>query len=472
MLFSALKSASCSVEFTGMDQQTGPTLSPAQPRNDEGGVALIWALFFVSLTTGVMLAHSIEMTANRQTMDTRYRRVELAQQVASSGLTDATSYLRRQTIQPVANFTPQLDLQADPPVNETLDPSIGLVREFEIHGSLWGRYEVRSEEAVDLSNNYEQPAGSVWDVGARGYLYEVVDPQVAYDEQPNRILSVFAMRTEIRGFQMRLPADAAVIIPDPDNLTLLNNSEVVSDSGIAVAYQRQTKRSAAPSLDDSVTGSPVTQQLAALDLDLATVFGIREDKFQSFADVVLETPKPLRQRRPGRLRKEGYANGRRERSGARRGYRHRRGLHPGRRYDNGEVDPVRELHDQAAYAPRSLTLSGDELSLRGRMLLVINGDLHAEAGNNSDLSGIVYVKGDAMIEGPFTLRGTLIVSGSLTVGGSAQEVHIEAAPTEVTAIQNALSRYRLSRDSRPMSKSGAFVLPKDLWDDTNLGFLK
>lgn len=435
-------------------------------------MALIWALFFVSLTTGVMLAHSIELTANRRTMDTRYRRVELAQQVASSGLTDATSYLRRQTIQPVANFTPQLDPQADPPVNETLDPSIGLVREFEIYGSLWGRYEVRSVEAIDLSGNYEQPPGSVWDVGARGYLYEVIDPQVAYNEEPNRILSVFAMRTEIRGFQMRLPADAAVIIPDPDNLTLLNNSEVVSDSGIAVAYQQQSARSRAPSMDDAVTGSPVTQQLADLDLDLATMFGIREDKFQGYADVILETPKPLRQRRPGRFRKEGHANGKRERPGRRPGFRKRRGPRSGQRSDNGQIDPVREIHDQAAYAPRSLKLSGDKLSLRGRMLLVVNGDLHAKAGNNSDLSGIVYVKGDAFIEGPFTLRGTLIVAGSLTVGGSNEQVHIAAAPDEVTAIQNALSRYRLSRDSRPMSKTGAFVVPEDLWDDTNLGFLK
>ena len=45
---------------------------------DERGAVLVWALFFVSLTTGVLIAHSFEMTANRRTMETRYRRVQLA----------------------------------------------------------------------------------------------------------------------------------------------------------------------------------------------------------------------------------------------------------------------------------------------------------------------------------------------------------------------------------------------------------
>jgi len=445
-----------------MSERPGPAPAAVRPRTDEGGVALIWALFFVSLTTGILVAHSIEMSANRRTMDTRYRRVELVQQVAASGLTDATSYLRRQTIQPVATFAPQLDLEADPPINDTLDPSIGLVREFEVHGNLWGRYEVRNDEAFDISDNYAKSPGSVWDVGARGYLYEVVDPQVAYDEKPNRILSVTAMRTEIRGFAMSLPADAAIVIPDPDRLTMLGNSVVTGDGGIAVAYQKPTQSAPAPTLGAAVTGSPVTQQIIDLDLGIPALFGMREDRLRGFADVVLQWQSPRR-----RAATEDHSVRWRE------SHRKRRpGSRPRRGSGRTSAQMIREINDLAVYSPKSLTLAANGLSLRGRMLLAINGDLQALEGNDSSFNGVVYVKGDAVIQGPFTFRGTMIVGGSLTIGGSADNVHISAAPDEVTAIQNALSRYRISRDSRPMSKAGAFADPEDLEADMNLGSLK
>ena len=43
---------------------------PSPSRGSERGSALVWALFFVSLTVGILVAHSLEMSANRKTMDT------------------------------------------------------------------------------------------------------------------------------------------------------------------------------------------------------------------------------------------------------------------------------------------------------------------------------------------------------------------------------------------------------------------
>ena len=63
--------------------------------------------------------------------------------MADAGIVDAYAWLRRQQVQPVTTFAPRRDLAAVPPVNETDDPTLGLVREVELLPSLWGRYEVR-----------------------------------------------------------------------------------------------------------------------------------------------------------------------------------------------------------------------------------------------------------------------------------------------------------------------------------------
>src|SRR5262249_26770108 len=162
--------------------------------------------------TGVLIAHSLEMSANRQKMDTRYRRIDLAKNVAESGLTEGAAYLRRQPTQPVVAFAPQRDPSADPPLDETLEPSVSLVREVEVSAGLWGRYEIRKDQAIDVSANYSEPPGTVWDVEARGYLYELVDGQKHFDQRPNRILSEQKVRTEMRGLPVQVPTNAAVVL--------------------------------------------------------------------------------------------------------------------------------------------------------------------------------------------------------------------------------------------------------------------
>src|SRR5712675_1612201 len=136
------------------------------------GSALIWALFFVAVTAGLLITNSWEMQANRTAMDVRYRKSAHARMIAQSALTDATAWFQRQSAQPVTTFAPKLDPEADPPLNETVDPTVGLVREFEVRGGLWARYEVRKDECLDVSSSYGETAGKVWDVGARGILFE------------------------------------------------------------------------------------------------------------------------------------------------------------------------------------------------------------------------------------------------------------------------------------------------------------
>lgn len=398
-------------------------------RGRERGSALVWALFFVSLTVGILVAHSLEMSANRKTMDTRYRRIDLAQSVAESGLTDAASYLRRQPSQPVVSFTPQRNLQSDPPVDDTLEPEVGLVREFEVHGSLWGRYEVRTDEAIDVSAAYGESPGTVWDLGARGYLYERVDPSRPFDKKPNRLLSTQTLRTEVRGITLRLPSLSALVVGDPSSLQILSNGSIDGGGSSGIAHlakpddddddakgkkdeedeeedekAKDNPSRAAPSFGSSVTGSPASLPLTATKLDVTSVFGMREEQLRSVADLVVFSPKQL----AGRV-----------------------------------------MQDQAVYVPNGLEITSDDHALRGRMLLAVKGDFVASEGNDSDFRGVLYVSGNAQIEGPFRFEGTMIVAGRVKIGGSDDEVRIRARPEIVSQLQNSLSQYRAGRDQRP-----------------------
>jgi hypothetical protein len=406
-------------------------------RRSEQGSTLVWALFFVTLTVGILVAHSIEMSANRKTMDTRYRRVDLAQSIAESGLTDAASYLRRQPAQPVVAFTPQRDLANDPPVDDTLDPTVGLVREFEVHGNLWGRYEVRTDEAVDVSAAYGESPGTVWDLGARGYLYERVDADKPFDKKPNRLLSTQTLRTEVRGITLRLPSLSALVLGDANALQLLGNGTIDGgmQSGIAIAKRDDDEdddegkkdededddddekgRPSNPSFGSSVTGAPASLPLAAAKLDVSSVFGMREEQLRSVADLVVFSPKQLQ----GRV-----------------------------------------MQDEAVFVPNGLELGSREQALRGRMLLAVKGDFVATEGNDSDFRGVLYVSGNAQIEGPFRFEGTMIVAGRVKIGGSDEEVRIRARPDVVSQLQNSLSQYRAGRDQRPAGLSSS----SDSWNE-------
>lgn len=407
------------------------------------GAALVWALFFIALVTGILVSHSLEMTANRQTMDTRYRRVDLAKNIAESGLTEATAYLRRQSTQPVLSFAPQLAPEADPPRNETLEPDLGLVREFEVQGSLWGRYEIRKDRAIDVSANYGEPAGTAWDVEARGYLFQRADAQKRFDQKPNSVISVQTVRTELRGLPVQVPGNAAVVVLDPTKLTMLTGSSISADGKPGVGYRKPEATSLAASTAteehesrgssereehsrreealarnaDKVAGMPKSVALEDLSLEVQDVFRLRTEQVRNLSDVVLANPKQI----------------------------------------YGKV-----VKDLAVFSPSGLVLSADGSALRGRMLLFVDGDFIAQSGNNSDFSGVLYVNGDAAIEGPFQFHGTMVVTGTLKVGGTSDMVSIVNDQASVTTLRDALSRYRLSKDLRPPATDGAFAAPGDL----------
>lgn len=108
----------------------------------------------------------------------------------------------------------------------------------------------------------------------------------------------------------------------------------------------------------------------------------------------------------------------------------------------------RLLRGRAVFVDGGLVLDATT-PLEGRALLVVRGDLTVQDGNVSDLQGLVYVTGDAVIDGDFRLAGSLIVRGSLQMGYGSQPVTIQYSQTAIDMLKKDLERYRLSRSIRP-----------------------
>ena len=108
-------------------------------RNSERGTALIFSLMFTTVVVGIVLTGTLTLKSqivhNRTLFITNYQAV----MAARSGLTEAHSWLRRQTSQPVTAFEPVRDTLANPQILDTEDQDIGMVRDFRISGNLWAR---------------------------------------------------------------------------------------------------------------------------------------------------------------------------------------------------------------------------------------------------------------------------------------------------------------------------------------------
>ena len=116
--------------------------SSSRGAESESGVALILGILFTIVVTGMVLSGSLVMEAHRSKTETSFRLHGQALQFARAGLIEGLGWFRKSKTQPVTDFDPVFDPGANPPVLETIDPEIGIVREFQISGSVWGRYEV------------------------------------------------------------------------------------------------------------------------------------------------------------------------------------------------------------------------------------------------------------------------------------------------------------------------------------------
>lgn len=373
------------------------------PDSDRGS-ALVWALFFVILVAGMIVSHTTFMAAQRRSATVHRTHDGLSDTFARSGLTDALAWFRRQAVQPVNTFAPKRDPFGDPPVLDTLDPTVGLVREFAINSGLHGRYEVRTDAAKDISAQRGQAqTGTVWEIGARSYVYRRVDPNKPFDQAPNQIVSVSTLTTEMRGIPLVPPVQAAVLIDRAADVVIGPSGRIISGGRPALAFGDPTGGINADGLAD-LQGMPPQLAVVSWYTVPERLFGMRLDELRSFADFVFPEDRELK-------------------------------VPASEEFSVVFVDGDVELE------------AGDALT--GRMVLIVNGKFEAEEGNGSHIEGIIYATDEARIEGPFTLKGMLVARNGLRLGEGTQIAEIIYDDSVFTRMKSAISRYRLGRGVRP-----------------------
>jgi len=397
-------------------------MSPAEPRGHrtragEHGVALIFALFFAIIALGITITGTLFVRAHRDTTNIRFAANGQAVEFARSGLIEAIGWFRKQTAQPVTAFEPQLDEAATPPVLDTVEPEVGIVREFAIRGSLWGRYEVWKQwdadpdatrrefrqkvQVTDISNERGNlNPGSVWRLRSIGYVFRRDDESVPFDQAPNRVIAKEMVETEVRRLALQPPGQAALCVRRGGTTNIGTRGRVYGGSTAGgILYQAGTST---PTVTGTVTGG--MSSIAGYDDSMTAVFGVSLTELKGLADSILansvDFPSPL-------------------------------------------------PRNSVVVAETSLTFNAAR-PLSGTGVVVVSGNVTIEQASNSSFSGLLYVDGNLTLREPSELQGAVVVTGAVTVLGSSDYATITYDDGIVNQLRQTLGTYRqASATTRP-----------------------
>ena len=379
-------------------------------------MALVFALFFSILTLGIVVAGTMSLKAHREITQSRFASNGQAVEFARSGLVEALGWFRKQTAQPVTVLAPQLNNQVTPPVLDTVEPDVGIVREFQIHGSLWGRYEVWKEwptdpdpdrlafrtqvQCEDISDERGNLSpGSVWRLRSVGYVYRRNSASAAFDESPNRVVATQLVETEIRRLALQPPGQAALCVQDADDCEVRIRGRVLGGSlGAGIYYPFGTGNVTISGFGAAVTGVPPLSATNTYADDLVSVFGVNLTELKGMADSIIlnmnEFPSPLPK-------------------------------------------------DSLIVAETDLDFTSQN-PLSGTGILVVVGDVTIDPGSYSTFSGLLYVDGDLELYAPAELQGAVVVTDDVIVQGMSDFATITFDDGIVNALRQRLGTYRKS----------------------------
>jgi hypothetical protein len=423
---------------------------------------MLWGVALLASAVAIVSSDVDTMRAGGKRRAAEFAVHGQAVSVAQAGLTDAYAWLRRQAVQPVTTFAPKRDLGATPPVNETDDPTIGLVREFEITSGIWGRYEVRRGRPMDpytdvnqngryddgepftdlkltgakttdftltgvdrgdefvagrLHDGYgdgewtpsrftrdvsaergQTAKGSVWRIESRGLVYRREREDLPLGADPNVLLASVVSTSEVRRLVMTPPANAAVCAPSAAAVTLTDRVRVRAPT-LAFGFGATSGSLSIPSLGE-VTAATRFATVPGYKPAIQDVFGVDFTQLKTMADV---TTKKL----------------------------------------SGVPETIKEK--TLVVIERDMVYDR-EWPLKGGGALVVKGNLEIQSGSRSYFTGILYVDGNVSITAPAMIRGTIIATGGVTLKGSAGDyVEVEHDTGVVSKTLASLSDYRFMR---------------------------
>lgn len=393
--------------------------TPSQPTSanaQDQGFALIMALFFTVLVLGITVTGSLLLRAHQTQTKVSFVAHGQAVQFAKSGLTEALGWLRKQTAQPVTAIAPMLDASAVPPVLDTVDEDIGIVREFEITNSIWGRYEVwkewnadpdptrlawrqqfQCEDISDLRGNLSP--GSIWRLRCVGYVYRRVDDTVAFDQLPNQVLGREIAEVETRRLALQPPGQAALCTRNGNGLVVQTRGRLLGGSVAAgVYYLNGTGSPSISGTGSSVSGTPGQSAASTYDDSFEAVFGVSQTELGAMADYYVtnaaDFPSPV---------------------------------------------PV----DTLVLCNTGMTFTSSQ-PLKGTGVVAIVGNTTIDVGSYSAFSGLLYVQGNLTLREPSEIQGAVVVTGTVRVQGASDYATVTYDDGILNHLRQELGTYRLS----------------------------
>ncbi|MFO1078816.1 MAG: hypothetical protein U1E73_13925 [Planctomycetota bacterium] len=373
------------------------------------------ALLLTIVVVGVATAGTLLMQAHRTRTQNEFAQQGQAVQIARSGLTEALSWMRRQTSQPVLTFEPVLDTLANPPVLDTIEPDIGIVREFKVTGTTWARYEVWKQwdtdpdtqrlilrqqwQCEDVSAARQAAgAGAAWRLRCMGYIYERRDPTAAFDEQPNRVLAKELLEAEAQRLMLQLPGQAALNVRLGGSASIGSNGRVRGGTTGAGIYY--LSGAGAPGGGGSITGSPALASTTTYDDSYMGVFGTTLQDLKSMSTLVVTNmtnfPTPM------------------------------------------PSNSLIVVENAAIHFDATHPLSGSGI-------VICVGNTFVDTGSNSSFSGLLYVNGNFSMRQPSEINGAVLVTGTTTLlGGSGDYATIQYDDGILNTLRQSFGNYTLS----------------------------
>lgn len=395
-----------------------PVEIPATGNPRERGIAMIMALLLTIVVVGVATAGTLLMHAHQTRTKNEFAQHSQAVQIARSGLTEALSWMRRQTSQPVLTFEPVLNTAVNPQVLDTIEPEIGIVREFKITGTTWARYEVWKDWAADPDSNRlalrEQwkcqdisagrmaaGAGATWRLRCVGYIYERRDANVDFDELPNHVLAKELLEAEAQRLMLQLPGQAALNVGDGNGAHINTNGRVRGGTAGAGIYYPSGSGTptTGPNNQQRVTGNPALASGSNYDDSYEAVFGTSLQDLKSMASQVLTGVSTL----PNPITENSLI-----------------------------VIEANAIHFDASHP------------LTGSGIVICVGNTNLDQGSNSSFSGLLYVDGNLTMREPSEINGAVICTGNMTLQGSGDFATINYDDGILNSLRQAFGSYSWS----------------------------
>jgi hypothetical protein len=388
-------------------------------------VALILGLMFTMIVVGITVTGSLMLKSYQNKTRTNFVTHGQTVRFARSGLTEALGWLRKQTSQPVAAFNPLLDPTAPTPILDTIEPEIGIVREFRITGAIWGRYEVWKDwpgdpnptrlqwrnkmRCIDLSDQRGMlPPGTVWRLRSIGYIFRRVDGTRAFNAQPNQVIGQEVLDLEVRRLSLEPPGQGAVCSRRGDTVSVQTKGRIMGGATAAGVYcANGTGVPTVAGAGASITGTPPTTGSLTYADTVLDVFGVSMAELESMANYVVTDP-------------------------------------------NSFPNPVPINTLVVCKVPMTFTAARP---LKGTGAVVFTSSVAISPASYSSFSGIVYAAGNMTVREPTEIQGAVVATGNLLLQGASDFVTLTYDDGILNRLRQELGNYRVSSAfSRPLAQ--------------------